>query len=229
MAQRIHNSFFLTLALILWTSGCASQGRSGEAPNSANAQVAEAQAKEFDIEGYYAEACSCKPPCPCELTGPIMACKGVGAYQFNTGHYGGLDFSGTRVAYSLYIGEAVVLYIDAPDAHKRAAAERFARAALKGFGPIKAAHTAKVELAGRDGAYTIRVDGGKIMSCTTEPVLGGDHKTAVTHTNTFDALNPVMYQAICTACTYADGDMKVELEKGRNAYFNAHMKSSGKL
>jgi hypothetical protein len=55
-------------------------------------------------------------------------------------------------------------------------------------------HDAKIDINGKDGAYTVKVDGGKIMTCTTEPVLGGDNKTPITHTNTKDALNPTMYQ-----------------------------------
>jgi len=185
--------------------------------------------KAFRIAGYYCEACSCSAPCPCELTGPIMSCKGVGAYQFDQGRYGGEDFSGCRMAYSVYLGKSVQLYIDAPDAAKRAATEAFSRAALAGFGPITAVHAAKIELAGKDGAYTIKVDGGKVMTCTTEPVFGGDHQTPIVHSNTFDALNPVMYQGRCVSCTYADGGMQIQLAEGNNSYFNAHMKASGTL
>lgn len=42
-------------------------------------------------------------------------------------------------------------------------------------------------------------------------------------------MNPVMCQGVCVSCTYTDGDRKITLEKGRNAYFNQHMKSSGAL
>ncbi len=217
----------LASAVFAVASACASIEPAPQATKPAPEQKPEP--KPFAIDGYYAEACSCGTPCPCELTGPIMSCKGVGAYVFTQGSYGGEDFSGTRLAYSLYIGQQVRLYIDAPDAAKRAAAERFARVALAAFGPIQSAREAKVELTGKDGAYTIRVDGGKVMQCTTEPMLGGDRKTPIVHSNTFDALNPVMYQAQCTGCSYSDGEMKIELEKGRNSYFNAHMHASGKL
>jgi hypothetical protein len=188
-----------------------------------------AGSRPFSINGYYVEACSCLPPCSCELTGPDMTCKGVGAYSFDSGSFDGQDFSGTRVAYSLYIGDSVHLYIDAPNAQKRATAELFAKAALKGFGPVKGVSDAKIELSGHDGTYTVKVDGGKIMTCTTEPVMGGDMKTPVVHSNGHDVLNPTMYQGLCDGCTYSDGDMKITLEKGRNAYFNQHMQASGKL
>src|SRR5207253_7644360 len=120
---------------------------------------------------------SCRPPCPCEMIGAEMGCNGVGAYQFDHGKYGGEDFSGTRLAYTLNIGQSVHLYVDAPDAAKRAALEKFGRAALAGFGPILGVHDAKIEITGRDGEYTLKVDGGKTISCTTRPALGGDHKT----------------------------------------------------
>jgi hypothetical protein len=192
-------------------------------------EAASAGAKEFSVDGYYVEACSCNAPCPCELTGANMSCEGVGAYHFDKGKYGGEDFSGTSMAYSLHIGKEVHLYLDAPDAKKKAALEAFSRAALAAFGPVKGVHDAKISIDGKDGAYTVKVDGGKIMTCTTTPVLGGDHKTAIKHENTLDAVNPVMYQGKCESCTYIHGDNKITLEKGRNAYFNQHMKTAGKV
>ncbi len=203
---------------------------SSTALNAQPEKAATSDKKPFSIEqGYYVEACSCRAPCPCELTGAMKGCEGVGAYSFDKAMYDGQDLSGTKIAYALFLGETVIVYIDAPDAKKHAAVEKFARAALAGFGPIKQVKDAKVEISGKDGAYTAKVDGGKVMSCTTEPVMGGDGKTPLVHTNTQDALNPTMYQGRCTSCTYTDGDNKIELEKGRNSYFNQHMKSSGKL
>jgi hypothetical protein len=229
MLSRIRLTSLFTGAALALCGACASNSVEHHSVQAAPAAAQKPEPKDFSIEGYYTEACSCSAPCPCELTGPNMSCKGVGAYQFEKGHYGSDDFSGCRLAYSLYIGKSVQLYIDAPDAAKRAAMEKFARVALAPFGPIQAVHDAKIELSGKDGAYTLKVGGGKIMSCTTEPMLGGDKKTPIVHSNTFDAMNPVMYQAQCLSCTYADGDMKITLEKGNNSYFNAHMKTSGKL
>jgi hypothetical protein len=229
MLTRMHFAALSGFAALVLCSACASNQPAQENVRAVSASTQKPEPKEFSIEGYYCEACSCSAPCPCELTGPMMGCKGVGAYQFTKGSYGGDDFSGCRLAYSLYIGKSVQLYIDAPDAGKRAAMEKFARVALSAFGPITAVHESKVELSGKDGAHTIKVDGGKVMSCTTEPMLGGDKKTPVVHSNTFDVLNPVMFQAQCISCTYADGESKFTLEKGNNSYFNAHMRASGKL
>jgi len=216
-----------SLASLAGWSTVAQEAKDAKATPAAKEQAAEG--KDFSVEGHYLEACSCRPPCPCELTGVMMGCKGVGAYQFDKGSYDGEDFSGTRIAYSLYIGEAVHIYIDAPDAKKRAAVEKFGRAFLKAFGPIKGVHESKVEIAGKDGSYTLKVDGGKTMACVTEPVLGGDKKTPIVHSNTHDVVNRTMYQGTCVSCTYAEGEMKITLEKGRNAYFNQGMKATGKV
>jgi hypothetical protein len=184
--------------------------------------------KDFNVEGYYCEACSCKPPCPCEMTEANGACKGVGAYHFTSGKYDGKDISGARVAYALHVGDWVNIYIDAKDDQK-AAVEAFARAALAGFGPIKSVKSAKVEMTHKDGHYTVSVDGGKVFSCQTDPVMGGDKKTPIVHQNTQDALNPTMYQGTCVSCEYKDGDQAFKLDKGRNAYFNDHMSAKGKI
>src|SRR5262249_41781627 len=108
--------------------GCAVLLAACSSTKSTNTSSANAAAGSpaLSISGYYVEACSCKPPCECEFTGPEMTCKGIGAYSFDKGSFDGADFSGARVAYSLYIGDSVKLYVDAPDAAKRAAAEKFA-------------------------------------------------------------------------------------------------------
>jgi hypothetical protein len=212
------------LGCALLLAACSSPSGS----KAADKEVASAGSRPFTVSGSYLEACSCMPPCECEFTGPEMTCKGIGAYQFDKGTFDGADFSGTRVAYSLYIGKNVKLYVDAPDAAKRAAAEKFAREALKGFGPVSSVRDAKIEITGKDGTYTLKIDGGKTLTCTTEPVLGSDKK-AVAREGSHDVLNPTTYQATCTGATYADGDMKITLDKGKNAYFNQHMMASGKL
>jgi hypothetical protein len=229
-STRSRSSLVLSAAFAILAAGCANPGASDLKQDSAPPKAAaKADAKDFKVDGAYVEACSCGAPCPCELVGPEMSCQGVGAYQFDHASYGGEDFSGTKMAYSLHIAKEVRIYLDQPDAKKRAAAEKFCRAMLAGFGPCKGVKDAKIDFGGHDGAYTVKVDGGKTMSLTTEPLLGGDKKTPVVHMNTQDAVNPTMYQGSCVACSYHDGDMKVDLEKGRNSYFNAHMKSEGKI
>jgi len=198
-------------------------------PAAQHSEVASAMEKDFHIEGRYAEACSCGAPCPCELVGPDMTCQGVGAYQIDKGSYDGKDFSGTRFAYALYIGKDLRLYFDAPTPEKRAAVEAFARAALADFGPIQGVSNAKIEMRNQGGAYSVVVGDGTLMNFGTEAVLGGDQKTPIAHHNTYSKLNPVMYQGRCTHCTVKDGDMGFSVPAGRNAYFNDHVKASGKI
>lgn len=198
-------------------------------PEKAKAPEPAKAAADFNVEGVFVEACSCRPPCPCELTGVNMPCNGVGAYQIERGKYAGEDLSGAKIAYAVGLGEWVNLYIDAKDDKQRVAAEKFARAVYAAFGPIKEVKAGKIDFAGKDGAYTVTVDGGKIMKCQTEPVLGGDNKTPIGHTNIKNPVNSTVYQGTCVVCTYSDGDKKFTVEKGRNAYFNPKVRGSGKI
>jgi hypothetical protein len=80
------------------------------------------------------------------------------------------------------------------------------------------------------GAYTVTVDGGKIMKYTSAPVLGGDGRTALSHSNVFNPLTSVFLQGKSTAPTvYRDDARTIQLDAGRNAYFNDMMQTSGQL
>jgi hypothetical protein len=189
--------------------------------------------KHFDIEnGMYAEACSCKPPCPCELTGVAMGCEGVGAYELKKATFDGHDISGTKIAYALNLAEKdgwVHVYVDQPDAKKHDAAVAFAKAALSVFGNITVTKDADIKIAEKDNKYTASVDNGKVMKFETEPMMGGDKTTPMTHTNTHDKLNPVFHQGAVVSAEYKGGDKEFKLAKGRNCYFNNHMKSKGEV
>jgi hypothetical protein len=185
--------------------------------------------EDFSVEGMFVDCCSCRPPCPCELTEVAGGCEGVGAHQISSGKYAGDDLAGVKIAHAKVVGEWVNLYIDARDQKQLAAAERFGRAAFAKFGPIKQVKAARIEVSGADGRYIVTVDGGKIMKLETEPVLGGDGKTPIGYTNIQNAVNPTVYQAAVVSATYSDGDKKVTLEKGRNSHFNPKLKSSGKI
>jgi hypothetical protein len=123
----------------------------------------------------------------------------------------------------------VNLYIDAKNEKQRAAAEKFGCAAFAAFGPIKEVKAAKIEVSGADGKYTVTVDGGKIMKFETEPVLGGDKKTAIGITNIKNAVNPTVYQGTCVSAAYSDGKQMFTVEMGRNSHFNPKLKSSGRI
>jgi hypothetical protein len=186
---------------------------------------------EFKIdEGIYAETCTCRPPCPCELTGAEMSCQGVTAEQVTKGTYDGKDISGTRYAAALDLSNKFVrIYVDQKDPKKHDAAVAFAKAALAGFGTPDMVKDADIDLKERENSFTVTVDGGKTMSFKTKPMLGGDGKTPVTHTNTMDPVNKVMMQGQCVECTYKDGDKSITVKEGRNAYFNTHVQCSGSV
>jgi hypothetical protein len=217
---------------IKWETGMLARAGALAAQLDKGKQQAPAPAAakaDFSVEGMFVDCCSCKPPCPCEVTEVAMGCKGVGAHQISSGRYAGDDLVGVKIAHAKVVGQWVNLYIDAKDEKQRAAAEKFGRAAFAGFGPIKEVKAAKIEISGADGKYTVTVDGGRIMKLETEPVLGGDGKTPIGYTNIKNAVNPTVYQGTCVSATYSDGDKKVTVEKGRNSHFNPKLKSSGKI
>src|SRR5262249_12435495 len=84
----------------------------------------------FVVSGTFVEACSCSPPCACELVDLVRGCEGVGAVSIVSGSYGGSDLSGARIAYATAPGDWVRLYVDAKNPRQREAAEKFARAAF---------------------------------------------------------------------------------------------------
>lgn len=188
---------------------------------------------EFKIEdGRYAEACSCRPPCPCELTGVSKGCEGVGAYELKKASYEGKDISGSKFAYALDLDEKdgwVHVYVDQKDAKKHDAAVAFAKAALTPFGNITVTKDADIKIDEKDSQYTVSVDDGKVMKFSTKPMMGGDGKTPMTHTNTHDALNPTFYQGTAVSGEYKGGGKEFKLSEGRNCYFNDHMKSKGEV
>jgi hypothetical protein len=182
----------------------------------------------YSVMGSYVEGCTCGAPCKCELTGVEMGCQGVGAFSFTGGSYGGKSLAGINAAYSTKPGDWVVLYIDAPNAAKRATAEAFLRACLGGFGKIEAVKNAKVAVWHKGNMDYATVDGGKIMDLKSQAVMGGDGKTPLMYSNIHDPIHPVVMQGKTISCTYSDGDKKFEL-KDSNAFFHHHIVSSGKV
>ena len=185
----------------------------------------------FKVAGLYTETCACSVPCKCALTGEVPAtCEGVGAFKITAGDFGGQDLSGVGIAFAGKPGTWVRAYIDAPDQARRAAAEKLARAVLATWGDMEAVKDAKVDITGTYGAYTVTVDGGKIMRYTTAPVMGGDGVTALSHGNTHDPLVSVFLQAkSAEPLAYHDDNRTIALPKGRNAYFNDKFDASGAL
>ncbi len=190
-----------------------------------------ADKKPFQLTGLYIDSCSCSVPCKCDLTGEMpKGCQGMGAIKITSGSYDGHDLSGVTIAYVGHAGEWSRLYVDAPDEKHRAAAEEFGRAFAVDFAPVEAVKEAKIEITGSSGAYTVTMDGGKIMKLTTEAVMGGDGKTALSHGNSLVPISPTLLQGkAATASMYHDGDRQIDNPAGRNVYFNDKMDSHGEL
>ena len=180
-------------------------------------------------KGTFVEGCSCNPPCACELTGDIEAgCQGVGAMSFSGGSYMGTDLTGAKMAVAFTPGKWVRLYIDAKNDKQKEAATAMAKDYYKAFGPIEATSVAKIDIMGKDGKYTTKIDDGKIMTLETEPMLGGDGKTPVVHKNTKSKLVGDFKQAKTISCMYQDGERKLEL-KSSNSYFNEKVNTTGTM
>ncbi len=184
---------------------------------------------EYRVVGITMEGCSCNIPCPCAMKegGFRHGCQGVGAMMLTSGTYKGVDLAGAKIVFAAVPGNWVRLYVDAKDP-QRGAATAFAKAAYSGFGKIEAVKNASIDLAGQSGRYTLTVDGGKIMRLTTEPVLGGDKRTPIAHTNTYIPWSPTVMQGRTVKGSFHDGDRSFTLEGG-NSYFNDRMDGRGKI
>jgi hypothetical protein len=185
----------------------------------------------YHLSGIYTDTCTCSIPCTCDLTGdsPSM-CKGVGAVAITHGDFSGADLSGVRFAYALVMGDWLRLYIDAPDPAHRAAAEKFLRVFCADWGKLESVGDAKIEIQERDGGYAVQVDGGKVMKFVIAPVIGGDGKTPLAHTNTHGAVTSTFLQGkSAIGTTYRDGIRSFDIPAGRNAYFNDKVDGGGSL
>jgi len=185
----------------------------------------------YEVVGVYTETCACRAPCACELTGDVPAhCAGGGAIQITKGSYGGADMSGVSIGYATKPGAWVRLYIQAPDAARRATAELFARAVYGGFGKIESVADAKISIMGGNGNYHVTVDGGATADYTIAQVLGGDGASAVAHGNTHNAFTSTFLQAKADGkAVFHAGSEVIEVESGRNGYFNDKMNKRGEI
>lgn len=174
------------------------------------------------------EGCSCDIPCPCELINYEMGCQTIAALSLGDSSCGGIDLTGAKIAYATQPGEWIAIYVDAKDDQQKQAAIRFAKGIFGHYGKVVKVNSAKIEFSGKDGNYTVKVDDGKIMQLTTEPVLGGDNTTPVMHTNTKSKLTPVFMQGRVISGSFNDAERKFEL-KGSNSYFHTSIKCKGHL
>ncbi|UJS16790.1 MAG: DUF1326 domain-containing protein [Candidatus Jettenia sp.] len=182
--------------------------------------------KKWSMQGVFVEGCSCKAPCPCELIGLSEGCNAVGVVSLSEGNYMGADLAGAKIAYAVAPSEWVRIYVDGKSDEQREAAIELAKGMFSTFGEIESTSSAHIDMSGMDGSYTVRVNDGKLMQLTTEPVLGGDNKTPITHTNIKNKFILVFMQGRTIFGSFHDGERKFEL-KGGNSYFNNRMESEG--
>jgi hypothetical protein len=182
----------------------------------------------YKISGTFVEGCSCQIVCSCNMGHMSHACQGVGAMAFQTGSYMGTDLSGAKMAYALSPGNWVRVYTEAKSPAQEKALGAFISAALGPFGKVEEVKSAKIDLKGADGKYALQVDGGKIMSLSTEPVLGADGKKPFTYHNTLMPLSPTILQAKTIQGSFNDGGHSFKLADS-NSDFNPSAMASGTL
>jgi hypothetical protein len=155
--------------------------------------------------------------CNCAFTGKFRhGCQGVGVVSLTAGSYKGLDLSGAKIAYGGTAGDRIYLYVDANGAQQEAAAA-VAKGLFGTIGKVVAVRKAKIDLSGKDGRHTVSINGGEIAQLSTEPVLGGDRKSPISHVNTI--LPWTVMQARTVNGSFHESDLSFTLNDS-NAFFN---------
>ena len=182
----------------------------------------------YKLDGTFVEGCSCKQPCAAAFISFDPGCKWIGAMAISAGSYQGGDLAGVKLAMVQGAEKWVRIYLDVPNKKQHAAAEAFARAYLTDFGMVEAVKDAKVEITGNAGKFTVKVDDGKILQFASEPVLGRDKKTPVTHANVLDPVLTTYSQGKTLSADFKDDKRSFKLEDS-NAFYNDRMNCSGEL
>jgi Protein of unknown function (DUF1326) len=185
----------------------------------------------YHIAGVYTDTCTCRIPCTCDLTGVTPdSCLGVGAVEITHGDFSGNDLSGVRFAWAMDMGNWVRIYIDAPDSIHRASAEKFLRALCADWGKMEVVRDAKIEIAGKNGGFATKVNGGSTMDFEIAPVIGGDGKTPLVHSNTHSQLTSTFLQgSSAKPSVFRDDNRTFNIAAGRNGYFDSAMDHTGTL
>ena len=174
----------------------------------------------YHAVGTFVEGCSCAVVCNCAFTGKFRhGCQGVSVVSLTGGSYEGVDLTGAKFAWGGVAGGRIYLYIDASDA-QREAATAVAKGVFGGVGKVVAVRNAKIDLSGSGGHHVVSIDSGKTAQLTTEPVLGGDEKTAISHVNT--VLPWTIMQARTVNGSFHEADISFSL-KDSNAFFNENV------
>lgn len=176
----------------------------------------------YSYDAVFIEGCSCQDVCVTEVTGTDAKCHGLAAMDFHRASYAGKDFSGSRAAWAWGPGW-VHLYVDAKSP-RRDGLVKFLKAALSDWGTMENVTLAKVAV----DKYSASVADGKMASITIAPVLGGDGKTPVEHTNLGSLFHDRLNQGKIKTAWYKEPGHEADWN-GTNAFFNAHCRMSGKV
>src|SRR5262249_40177936 len=168
------------------------------------------------LEYKFLEGCTCNMPCSCALTGKFAAmCQGAIAWVIKSGVFEGKDLAGAKMVNVGHAGEWGYVYIDAPES-LREATTALARIVFAPLGKIESVKIAAVGLSGENGRYRLTIDSGKTLDMTTEPVLGGDKKTPIVHSNTVIG---TLMQGRTIKGSFQDGERTFTWADG-NSFFN---------
>ncbi|MBI5705677.1 MAG: DUF1326 domain-containing protein [Armatimonadetes bacterium] len=181
----------------------------------------------FEVKGMFVEGCSCSAPCPCEIVGLEMGCQGVGGMALTGGSYNGVSLAGAKLAYATEPGNWVRLYVQAKNPSQRKAIEALGRAVYSGFGKIESVSEGAISVTNKGGNFTLTVNGGKIMTLKTTPILGHDKKPVIIN-NMNDPIHPDNMLGKSTACSFSDGGRSFTLSD-RNVFWTDKLNTKGKI
>jgi len=187
-----------------------------------------AQKEAYHLNGTYLEGCSCKAVCSCDMISIHRGCEGVGVLDITSGDFKGVDLSGGKIAIGMAPMGWVHAYVDGKTPAQREALSAFAKKAFAAFGKVEATENAAISISGKNGRYSVSVNGGKTMRLQTRPVLGGDKRTAITHNNVPNPMVPSYSQGKTVSGSFNGGGHSFQL-KDSNSFFNDHVMSKGSI
>lgn len=192
--------------------------------------IARAEENDYQVSGTFVIGCACHIVCPCAFNPEEFApgCDTIGVFALTSGTCRGADLTGVKLALAGVAGQWIHIFVDAREP-QREAATALARKLFEDFGKAESFKNAGIDLTLKDGRYYLAVDKGKTAELTTEPVLGADQKTPITHVNSFDTWGrPALLQGKTLKGAYRVGEHPFTLAGG-NSFFNDRVSLSGKL
>jgi hypothetical protein len=177
----------------------------------------------YTFRASFVEGCSCKDICVTEITGRDAGCHGVGAMHFERGNYGGKSFSGTSAAWAWDSGKWVRLYVEGPSA-QRQVLTAFMKAMLADWGKLESVSAARIDVKKQPNGFSATLPALRII---VRPVLGGDGKSAVVHTNLTSPFHSTLMQGETVHAAFT-AEHPFTLDK-TNGFYNPRYGMSGKI